>query len=448
MSKVFVIDTKQQPLEPVHPGRARRLLAEGKAAVFRRYPFVIILKRQVETPAPAPVRLKIDPGARTTGLALVDDATGEVVWAAELSHRGSEVRAALETRRRVRRGRRHRRTRYRAPRFANRRRQKGWLPPSLLSRVENILSWVKRLCRLCAITALSQEVVRFDLQKLENPEISGVQYQQGDLFGYEVRESLLEKWERTCAYCDAQNVPLEVEHVHPRAKGGTNRLSNLTLACMPCNRAKGTQDIREFLAHDPPRLARLLAHAKAPLRDATAVNATRWCLYERLTATGLPMETGSGGRTKYNRAKQHLPKTHRLDAACVEASTPDVLQTGQVVPLLIEANGRGHRRMMLVDKHGFPRGHRQRKKRYFGYQTGDLVRAVVPQGARRGTHVGRVAVKASGYFTIQTTTGKVADVAHRSCHMQQRLDGYSYRMGARLSPPPPSPKGAPVSPCA
>ncbi|PZR97176.1 MAG: hypothetical protein DLM69_10035 [Candidatus Chloroheliales bacterium] len=189
MSKVFVIDTKQQPLEPVHPGRARRLLAEGKAAVFRRYPFVIILKRQVETPAPAPVRLKIDPGARTTGLALVDDATGEVVWAAELSHRGSEVRAALETRRRVRRGRRHRRTRYRAPRFANRRRQKGWLPPSLLSRVENILSWVKRLCRLCAITALSQEVVRFDLQKLENPEISGVQYQQGDLFGYEVRES-------------------------------------------------------------------------------------------------------------------------------------------------------------------------------------------------------------------------------------------------------------------
>lgn len=101
MSKVFVIDTKQQPLEPVHPGRARRLLAEGKAAVFRRYPFVIILKRQVETPAPAPVRLKIDPGARTTGLALVDDATGEVVWAAELSHRGSEVRAALETRRRV-----------------------------------------------------------------------------------------------------------------------------------------------------------------------------------------------------------------------------------------------------------------------------------------------------------------------------------------------------------
>lgn len=448
MSKVFVIDTNQQPLDPVHPGRARLLLKEGKAAVWRRYPFVIILKQQVETPAVAPLRLKTDPGAKTTGLALVNDRSGEVVWAAELSHRGPEIRSALEKRRRVRRGRRQRRTRYRAPRWANRHRQKGWLPPSLRSRVENILCWVKRLCRLCAITALSQELVRFDLQKMENPAINGVQYQQGELYGYEVREYLLEKWGRTCAYCDGQNVPLEVEHVHPRARGGTNRLSNLTLACQPCNQAKGTQEIREFLAHDPSRLARILAQAKAPLRHATAVNVTRWCLYARLTATGLPVETGSGGRTKYNRTRQHLPKTHWLDAACVGASTPDVLQTGQVVPLLIEANGRGHRRIMLVDKHGFPRGYRQRKKRYFGYQTGDLVRAVVPQGARRGTHVGRVAVKASGYFTIQTKTGKVADVAHRYCHMQQRGDGYSYRFGARLSPPSTSPKGAPVSPCA
>jgi hypothetical protein len=294
---------------------------------------------------------------------------------------------------------------------------------------------------------LSQELVRFDLQKMEIPDISGVQYQQGELCGYEVREYLLEKWKRRCAYCDVQNVPLEVEHIHPLAKGGTNRLSNLTLACVPCNRAKGTQDIREFLAHDPSRLARLLAQAKAPLRDAAAVNATRWCLYTRLTATGLPVETGSGGRTKYNRMQQHLPKTHWLDAACVGISTPAILKIGQIVPLLIEAHGRGHRRIMLVDKHGFPRGYRQRKKRYFGYQTGELVRAVVPQGARQGTHVGRVAVKASGYFTIQTKTGKVTDVAHRYCRVQQRTDGYSYQFGARLSPLPTSVKGAPVSSC-
>lgn len=448
MSKVFVIDAEQRPLDPVHPGRARLLLKEGKAAVWRRYPFVIILKRQVQTPMPQPLRLKIDPGAKTTGLALVDDATGEVVWAAELSHRGTEIRASLDTRRRVRRSRRQRHTRYRAPRFANRRRPQGWLPPSLRSRVDNILTWVTRLARLCAITALSQELVRFDLQKLEHPEISGMQYQQGELFGYEVREYLLEKWKRTCAYCDAQHVKLQIEHIHPKARGGTDRLSNLTLACQPCNDAKGTQDVREFLAQDPARLARLLAQAKAPLRDATAVNATRWRLLERLKATGLPVETGSGGRTKYNRTKQGLPKTHWVDAACVGASTPDGLQMGQVVPLLIEASGRGHRRLMLVGELGFPRAYRQRKKRYYGYQTGDLVRAVVPRGARRGTHVGRVAVKASGYFTLQTKTGKVSDVAHRFCHLLQRTDGYSYRFGARLSSFPTSPKGASVSSCA
>ncbi|MBV9231120.1 MAG: HNH endonuclease, partial [Chloroflexi bacterium] len=157
------------------------------------------------------------------------------------------------------------------------------------------------------------------------------------------------------------------------------------------------------------------------------------------------VETGSGGCTKYNRTRQRLPKTHWCDAVCVGASTPEVLQTGQVVPLLIEASGRGHRRIMLVDEHGFPRGWRKRKKRYFGYQTGDLVRAVVPEGARQGTHVGRVAVKASGYFTIQTKTGKVPDVAHRYCQTQHQTDGYSYCFGTTLSPLPTSPKGASVS---
>src|SRR5947199_5168174 len=174
MSNVFVLDSKKRPLEPIHPGRARRLLKEEKAAVYRRYPFTLILKRQVEAPAPAPLRLKVDPGAKTTGLALVNDATGDVVWAAEVTHRGAAIKSALDKRRSVRRGRRQRQTRYRAPRFANRRRRAGWLPPSLLSRVKNILTWVKRISRIAYVTALSQELVRFDLQKMGNPEISGV----------------------------------------------------------------------------------------------------------------------------------------------------------------------------------------------------------------------------------------------------------------------------------
>jgi 5-methylcytosine-specific restriction endonuclease McrA len=446
MSKVFVIDTDQQPLTPVHPGRARLLLTAGKAAVYRRYPFTLILKHKVEQPTPAPLRLKIDPGAKTTGLALVDDASGEVVWAAELTHRAAQIKKALDKRRSVRRDRRSRRTRYRAPRFNNRRRRAGWLPPSLLSRVANILTWVARLCRIAHITALSQELVRFDLQHLENPEIAGIAYQQGTLFGYEIREYLLAKWNRTCAYCGAQNVPLQVEHIVSRARGGTDRVSNLTLACEPCNLKKGTLDIQEFLIHDEKRLAGILAQAKAPLKDATAVNATRWELHRRLQATGLSLETGSGGRTKYNRLSRGLSKTHWVDAACIGASTPENLRTSDVFPLLIEAQGHGRRKMCNTNDLGFPTGHRKRRKRYFGYQTGDLVRAVVPPRLKCvGTHVGRVAVKAAGTFTIETSHGKVTDVPHRYCRPLHRCDGYAYHQGARISPPPTSPKGAPVS---
>ncbi len=437
MSKVFVLDTGKQPLTPIHPGGARYLLNSGKAAVYRHYPFTIILRAKVEKPAPTPQRLKIDPGAKTTGLAIVNDATGEVSWAAELTHRGAAIKSALDKRRGVRRGRRQRRTRYRASRFHNRRRRTGWLPPSLLNRVENILTWVRRLSRLCHITALSQELVRFDLQKMENPDIAGVLYQQGILFGYEVREYMLEKWQRTCAYCGAQEVMLQVEHILSRAKGGTDWLGNLALACEPCNRAKGTQDIRDFLAHDPERLAHILAQAKAPLKDATAVNATRWELFKRLKETGLPLEAGSGGRTKYNRAQQNLPKTHWLDAACVGASTPTKLQTANVFPLLIEATGRGHRRMCNTNELGFPVSYRKRHKRYFGFQTGDLVRAVVPEVlACRGTHVGRVTVRARGTFNITTKHGKITDVPHRFCQLIGRTNGYSYQTGRRHASPP------------
>src|SRR5689334_19798504 len=165
MSQVFVLDTNKQPLAPTHPARARLLLKQGKAAVFKRYPFTLILKRAVEVVAPA-LRLKIDPGAKTTGLAIVDDATGTVVFAAELSHRGEQIKKALDSRRGVRRLRRARFTRYRPPRWRNRRRQPGWLPPSVESRIHNILTWVGRLRRICPIMAISVELVCFDLQKM------------------------------------------------------------------------------------------------------------------------------------------------------------------------------------------------------------------------------------------------------------------------------------------
>src|SRR2546429_9463799 len=106
MLYVLVVDAHRIPLDPVHPGRARLLLTQKKAAVFRRYPFTILLKTMPEHPEVPPLRLKIDPGSQTTGLALVNDATGEVVFAAELRHRGPAIKQALDQRRAVRRSRR------------------------------------------------------------------------------------------------------------------------------------------------------------------------------------------------------------------------------------------------------------------------------------------------------------------------------------------------------
>src|SRR5712691_5240727 len=120
MSKVFVLDSKKQPLNPVHPGRARILLSSGKAAVYRSFPFTIILKVAVEEPNVEPLRIKIDPGATTTGIAIVNDASGEVVFAANLHHRGLAISTSLTRRRSVRRARRQRRTRYRKARCATR----------------------------------------------------------------------------------------------------------------------------------------------------------------------------------------------------------------------------------------------------------------------------------------------------------------------------------------
>ncbi|MHB8544091.1 MAG: RNA-guided endonuclease IscB [Leptospirales bacterium] len=325
--QAFVLDKHKNPLMPCHPARARELLKRGQAVVHKIAPFTIRLKGRVGGEV-QPVRIKLDPGSKTTGIALVraeetvSPETGKmekvahVLFLAELTHRGGKIRDRLTARRAFRRRRRGN-LRYRKPRFDNRTRPEGWLAPSLQHRVDTTMAWVNRFRKLSPVSDISQELVRFDLQQIETPEISGVEYQQGTLAGYEVREYLLEKWTRTCAYCGKKDVPLEIDHVHPRSKGGTDRVSNLTLACHVCNQKKGSRDLSSFLAKKPETLKRVLSQAKKPLRDASAVNATRWALFQVLKQTGLPVETGSGGRTKWNRIRFGLSKTHALDAACV-----------------------------------------------------------------------------------------------------------------------------------
>lgn len=426
MTQVFVLDTNKQPKNPVHPAQARLLLTQNKASVFRYKPFTIILKTTT-TEQTKTLRLKLDPGAKTTGIALVDDNSGSVVFAAELQHRGFLIKKALESRRSLRRGRRNRKTRYRKPRFLNRKRADKWLAPSLMSRVHNIMTWVNRLSKLAPISSFSQELVRFDTQKINNPEISGTEYQQGELHGYEVREYLLEKWGRKCAYCGATDTRLEVEHIKPKSLGGSDRISNLSIACRPCNQKKGNQELQDFLKRKPDIIKRVLAQAKRPLADAAAVNTTRWYLYNALKSLGLPVEVGSGGLTKYNRSKRSLDKTHWLDAACVGASTPETLHTKNVKVLYIFAKGHGNRKRAKTDKHGFPETHKQGLKHHvyndIAWQTGDIGKAIIPKGKNKGVHVGRITIRAKPSFKVSS-----ADGVHPKYIVKklQCVDGYDY----------------------
>ncbi|NNJ09474.1 HNH endonuclease [Chloroflexales bacterium ZM16-3] len=421
MSLVFVLSSDGQPLDPCHPARARRLLDHGKAAVWRRYPFTIRLNaRTAAASVTHPHRLKLDPGSKTTGIAVVAEASGRVVWAGELTHRGQAIRDALLSRRVSRRSRRQRKTRYRQPRFRNRRRPEGWLAPSLQHRVDTTRTWVNRLRRFVPVTAISAELVRFDTQLLENAEISGVAYQQGTLAGYEVREYILEKWGRRCAYCGAKDTPLQIEHIVPRARGGSDRISNLTLACAQCNQQKGMQTAEEFGHSD------IQAQARRPLKDAAAVNTTRWALYQQLIATGMPVEVGTGGMTKFNRMRLGLEKSHWHDAACVGASTPDALDVRGVRPLLLRAMGHGTRQMCRMNAFGFPRTGPKGARVVKGFKTGDMVRAIVTTGTKQGVYVGRVAVRTVGSFNITTTTGTTQGLHHRFFRAIQRADGYNY----------------------
>jgi hypothetical protein len=279
----------------------------------------------------------------------------------------------------------------------------------------NILTWTERFQRWGSLSRIEVEQVKFDLQLLQHPEIAGVAYQRGELFGWEVRSYLLEKFGRRCVYCGATATAFELDHVVPQARGGSDRVSNLVLSCHACNQQKGNRTASEF-GH--PEVEQW---AKAPLKDSAAVNATRYALVDRLREVGLPVLTWSGGRTRWNRDRFGIEKEHCLDALCVGELAGVVPGSRKV--LFIKASGRGSYQRSRVNASGFPRGYLTRQKRLRGYGTGDLVKAVVPKPLKTaGMHVGRVAVRTSGFVRVGKTDG--INVMYLS--LLQRADGYEY----------------------
>ena len=441
---VFVLAKNKTPLMPCSEKRARLLLSRRRAVVHRMTPFTIRLKDRVDGEC-QPLHLKLDPGSKHTGLGLVLETTLDlkVLWLAVLHHRSHQISERLAARRSMRRQRRNQLW-HRPARFNNRTRPEGWLAPSLQHRVDACMAWVKTISMHAPVSDIGIERVKFDMQKMINADITGIEYQQGTLFGFEVKEYLLSRHQHTCAYCNGvSNDPrLEVEHVQPKSKGGSNSVHNLVMSCRCCNEAKGKQlltDWAKTLGRSQLDKARAVGIANTlkgkwkSLRDAAAVNTTRNALLNAILmfanhAKGtVSVYTGTGAMTKFNRKQQTIPKHHALDAVCVGESLKTI--TRWLRPVLeIKCTGRGSYQRTRLNKYGFPRGYLMRQKSVKGFQTGDQVRATVPSGKKQGAYTGRVAVRVSGYFNIQSSTGLVQGISHHHCTLIQRGTGYGFNL--------------------
>ncbi len=290
---------------PTTQHKGKKLLKEGKAKVFQRCPFTIQLNYATgETRQP--IKLGVDIGYTKLGFSAKTDKLELISGMLTLR---KDVSKKLDEKRMYRRARRGR-LGYRPSRFNNRNRPEGWLTPSTQHRHDSHIRLVERLAKLLPISYKKVEVANFDTQKMQHPEITGIAYQQGELQGYEVKEYLLDKWERKCAYCGKTTVPLEVEHIVPKSRGGTDRVSNLTLSYRTCNQKKGDQTAEEF------GYPHIQHKAKQPLKAPACLNIIRWRIVEQLGA-----EHTYGYVTKCQRNKLGLEKSHINDAFVIAEGT-------------------------------------------------------------------------------------------------------------------------------
>ncbi|GAA6623252.1 RNA-guided endonuclease IscB [Scytonema sp. NUACC26] len=350
-NSVFVLSKNGKILKPTTPVRARLLQSQDQAKKLKLFPFTLILEKSVDENVEPYLELKIDPGSKITGFSLVDLNKNEVIWAMELEHRGLAIKMELIKRAGVRRSRRTRRLRYRKKRF-DRKKPDGWLAPSLRHRLLTTETWIQRLLKVAPIKSIVIESVKFDFQKMETADLEGIEYQQGTLWGYTLREALLEHWGRECVYCGKTNVPLQIEHINARSLGGSDRFSNLTLSCEKCNQKKGNKPVEQFLKNQPEILKKIKLHQKKSLSNAAAVNSTRKAIFEMAHQFELPVISGDGASTKMIRIKSGLPKQHWIDSACV--ATDQIVKLRICQPLRVTCKGHGTRQAQRVNGSGFP----------------------------------------------------------------------------------------------
>ena len=436
-NRVLVLDKNKVPLMPCHPARARELLSEGKAVVYRRYPFTIILRDRTGGDTQH-IDIKIDPGTKYTGMALVGwfKRGPRCIYGLHIKHRGDAVRQSMTQRAAFRRARRSRNLRYRPARFNNRTRSSKWVSPSIDSRVSNVMTWTRRLLSTTPADKVYFEVVKFDTSALA--EVTKVQYDTDARIRTQMRHYLLTTRGNVCSYCKgvSENTRLEREHVIPRSRGGTDALVNAELACRQCNLDKGTMLLSEWLnalkgRTDPLSVARLkhipkcISRTRHSLRDASIMNWTRYIIVDRIRDLGIEVVECPAWETAYHRRVGRYAKTHWVDAACI-GYVPYLDDQSTIYTAV--ASGYGNRQMIKSDRYGFPRGRPKGPSRVHGYRTGDICRLNQPGGKYKGVYVGRVMIRVSGKFDIRHLKSKITS-KYTNYTLLQNNDGYMYATG-------------------
>lgn len=305
---VYVLDIAGNPLMPTERhGKVRRMLKAGQAKVVRRTPFTIQLCYESGHEVQG-VTLGVDAGSKTIGLSATTDR--KELFASEVQLR-SDIVNLLSTRHELRSWRRSRKTRYRAPRFLNRRRSVGWLAPSVWQKINTHFQAVRNVCKILPIAKIVVETASFDIQKLKNPDIAGEQYQQGEQLDFwNVREYVLWRDGHTCQCCKGKSKDkiLNVHHIESRKTGG-DAPNNLVTLCETCHDGhhKGVVKLPDSI-----RRGRKFNHE-------AFMGIMRWAFYNRLREEHPDKAVSStfGYITKNTRIQHKLPKTHAVDARCI-----------------------------------------------------------------------------------------------------------------------------------
>ena len=418
---VFVLDKSKKPLDMITNAEARILIKKKLAVIHKVYPFTIRLRDNSCGSQDKAYTVKLDPGSRHTGIAIVDD-KNSVVMLAEIEHRGHVIKKNMDSRRAVRNSRRQRKTRYRPARFLNRAKPKDWLAPSVKSRADNVINFIKKYKKLINIDKVMIENVSFDTAQMSSTtKLYGAKYQQGPLYQQKLRSFIFSRSNGKCVYCGAP--AQEIDHVVPRSSGGTDSTYNLVASCKACNQKKSNKTLKEFGKLVGKNFSKITPK-KLP-KDAAIVQSSRNYMIREITKLVSDTTTYDSWLTKYNRDELSLPKEHYYDALSV-GEVPNKFDFSTDKILQISAKGRGSRQMCKVNKYGFPRTSAKASKSVKGFQSGDVVKAIVTTGSKEEVYLGRVAVRSRGCFSIKTNSGLVKDIGYKYCHLIQRVDGYSY----------------------